>query len=328
MDAFLPLSPQEPVMARRNRYKDVQLPQLRSFCVVAGEGNFTAAAKSLGLSAPTVWEQVRALERRLGATLLRRRGRLVELTAEGRVLLELVQPHVTGLESLDRLFAAQCSAGLARLTVASTPNLLANHLVGPVQEFSRAYPSVCVTLRPNIRLDDGLSLLQRGQADLGVLAFRSEQMADPSFEYEPLFVLRLMLLTATGHPLTRKRKVTPADLVPYPLIMHLEGAPSRLAVDGLLARHHLRDQVRVVLESSHADVIRSYVASDIGIALIYTAPDGPPQAGIHRRLLDPSVEDLPVCLVHRKGAHLSEPVLAFGQIVRRSLQRRQRANQD
>src|SRR5262249_49546729 len=122
-------------MSRRFRYKDIQLPQLRSFCLAATQGNFTAAAKALGLSAPTVWEQVRGLERRLGATLLIRRGRMVELTAEGRLLLHLIQPHVSGLDSLERLFEAQRSELPQRLTVASTPNMLAYHLIGPVQEF-------------------------------------------------------------------------------------------------------------------------------------------------------------------------------------------------
>ncbi len=70
-------------MNRTDRYKEIQLPQLRSFCVVATEGNFTAAARRLGLSTPTVWQQVRALETHLKTTLIRRRGRVVELTDEG-----------------------------------------------------------------------------------------------------------------------------------------------------------------------------------------------------------------------------------------------------
>src|SRR5215475_7854408 len=91
----------------RYKYKDIQLPQLRSFCVAATEGNFTAAATALGLSVSGVWQQVRALERELGVTLLRRQGRSVELTPPGRLLLELAQPHVSGIDSLVRLFEAR-----------------------------------------------------------------------------------------------------------------------------------------------------------------------------------------------------------------------------
>src|SRR5947209_8833707 len=94
-------------MNQDHRYKEIQLAQLRSFCLAATEGNFTAAAKALDLSASTVWQQVRALERVLQAKLLRRRGRAVELTDEGRLLVELVQPHVSGLDSLRRFFEAR-----------------------------------------------------------------------------------------------------------------------------------------------------------------------------------------------------------------------------
>ena len=69
-------------MAQAHYHKDIQLPQLRSFCAAATEGNFTAAAESMNLSVSAVWQQVRTLEQQLGATLLRRHGRSVELTAE------------------------------------------------------------------------------------------------------------------------------------------------------------------------------------------------------------------------------------------------------
>ena len=82
-------------MAGSNRYKELELAQLRSFSVAALQGNFSAAARQLGLSITTVWQQVRALERRLGATLLRVQGRTLELTPEGRQLCDLLVPAVT-----------------------------------------------------------------------------------------------------------------------------------------------------------------------------------------------------------------------------------------
>ncbi|MBL8794494.1 MAG: LysR family transcriptional regulator [Planctomycetia bacterium] len=307
-------------MARRFRYKDIQLTQLRSFCMAALHGNFTAAAKALNLSAPTVWEQVRGLERQLGATLLLRRGRLVELTNEGRILLELVQPHVHGLDSLQKLFDAQRASGVPRLTIASSPNLLANYLVGPVREFTDAYPTVCVSLRPSIQVEESLGQLERGQADVGLLAFRPEQVADKALEIEHLFDLRLILMTAVNHPLSRKRQVKPEDVVRYPLIMQHARSYSRLALEGIFTRHNLQDQARVVMESSHADVIRSYVAAGVGVAVIYGTEWANPNQELHLRIFDPQLEGLPACLIQRKGTHPGEPVLAFRDIVRRTLQ--------
>src|SRR5947208_3395838 len=106
-------------MSQSHRYKEIHLPQLRGFCLAASEVSFTAAAKALSLSASTVWQEVRALERELKAKLLIRRGRVVELTDEGRLLLETVQPHVSGLDSLRRLFEARREGVRQELVIAS-----------------------------------------------------------------------------------------------------------------------------------------------------------------------------------------------------------------
>src|SRR5262249_30017032 len=129
-----------------DRYKDIQLPQLRSFCLLASENSFTSVAKLLGMSVPTIWIQIRALERQLGTTLLRREGRRVELTGEGRLLLELIQPHVTGLDSLERLFKARRAETPQRLTIASAPYLFTHYLPNPIRDFATRYPKVRLNL--------------------------------------------------------------------------------------------------------------------------------------------------------------------------------------
>src|SRR5262245_44514143 len=125
-----------------DRYKDIQLPQLRSFCLLASESSFTSVAKALGMAVPTVWIQVRALERKLGTSLLRREGRCVGLTEDGRLLLELIQPHVTGLDSLERLFKARRAETLQQFTIASAPYLFAHYLPEPIRAFAGRYPAV------------------------------------------------------------------------------------------------------------------------------------------------------------------------------------------
>jgi DNA-binding transcriptional LysR family regulator len=121
-------------MACNYRYKEIHLAQLRNFCVAATEHNFTAAARMLGLSVPAVWEQVRALERRLGTPLLRSQRPGIELTDAGRLLVELVHPCVSGLDSQERVFVARLAELPQALTVVSTPYLLAHHPVQPVRE--------------------------------------------------------------------------------------------------------------------------------------------------------------------------------------------------
>src|SRR5262249_43669019 len=133
-------------MGRSDSYKDIELRQLRSFALAATEGNFSAVATALGISVTTVWEQVRALERKLGVTLMHRQGRNLELTEQGRLLFELIQPHVSGLDSLERIFQSQAKDLPLKLHIAATQYLMATQMPGPIQEFTSRHPTVRLKL--------------------------------------------------------------------------------------------------------------------------------------------------------------------------------------
>ena len=304
-------------MSQSRRYKEIQLAQLRSFCLAASEGNFTAAAQALGLSASTVWQQVRALERELGAKLLGRRGRAVELTDDGRLLLETVQPHVSGLDSLRRLFEARREGIRQELVVASGAYLLANHLPRPIQQFRAERPSIQLTLR--IAAWSALQrVVERGATDVGVLACDPDVPRSPYLEYEHLFDEQFSLLLPTGHPLLQVKRITPRELVRYPLILPPKGGADRRACDRLLRKHNLTERVQTALVCGLVDVAKKYVALGIGIALMYLTPEvaiGTP--GLHVRPLGLEVERLPIEMAIRKGTPLPEYVEEFRRIVRR-----------
>src|SRR5262249_41466834 len=153
----------------------------------------------------------RALELKLGETLVRRRGRAIELTVAGRLLLELARPHVTGIDSLVRLFEAR-QAGLADpLSVVATPHLFAYHLPDVVQQFIPAPPPARITLQAG-RWHEILDLVERGEADLGITPLDRHAAERPALVCEPLFAQPLVLLTTPNHPLRRKRAIRPRDL--------------------------------------------------------------------------------------------------------------------
>jgi DNA-binding transcriptional LysR family regulator len=306
-------------MHRNDRYKDIQLAQLRGFCLAARAGNFTTAAKELGLSAATVWEQVRALERKLQAPLLRRSGHAVQLTAEGRLLLELVQPSLGRLDSLERVFAARRAELPQTLNLVATHYLMSYLLVQPIQAFVAAQPAVRLNLLADPWSTEMLKRVERGEAELGVIDYSREEPRNPYLDYENLIELEFMLLTATQHPLARKKRVTLAEFIRYPIIRPPLGSYSRTALDRLLQHHDLEDQIHVVMENNTVDIIRKYVAAGTGVALLYVRPSGPQQAGVHERLFDASQQRMPVALVVRKGACLTEPAEHFRRMLKQSL---------
>ena len=64
---------------------DLELRHLRTFLAVAERQSFTRAAEDLHVAQQAVSQQIKALERVLGVTLLQRTSRRVELTTEGLI---------------------------------------------------------------------------------------------------------------------------------------------------------------------------------------------------------------------------------------------------
>jgi DNA-binding transcriptional LysR family regulator len=306
-------------MKRSYGYKDIELRQLRSFCLAATRSNFTAAAEALGLSVPTVWEQVRALERKLRAPLLTRRGRVVELTAEGRLLLELVQPHVNSLDSVERLFETRRADLPQQLTLASTDYFFAYHLLGAVREFTRARPTVRLNLHVGLWSGDVSGPVERGDADLGIMTYDRADPRSEYLDYEDLLRLPYLLLTAAHHPLARKKLVGLRDVLQYPIIAAPAETLTQRSLERLL-RQENAGPARPVMATGSVDLTLRYVAAGIGVALRHISLGAARSVpGLHVRVFGEERDAIPVAVVLRKDTYVPEVVQEFRHFLRRFL---------
>ena len=71
-----------------SRERDLPTSALRTFVAIVDYGGFTLAAKALGLTQPTVSQQIKKLEEQASIPLLERSQRKLKLTSEGQILLE------------------------------------------------------------------------------------------------------------------------------------------------------------------------------------------------------------------------------------------------
>ncbi|MFE9858668.1 LysR family transcriptional regulator [Streptomyces sp. NPDC005780] len=79
---------------------DLTVQQLRYFVAVADELHFARAAQGLRISAPSLSQQIAALERKFGAPLFRRDARHVELTEPGAELLPMARRSIAALDDI------------------------------------------------------------------------------------------------------------------------------------------------------------------------------------------------------------------------------------
>ena len=124
------------------------------FLAIVREGSLRAAARSLGVGAPAVSHQLKALERRIGVDLLVRTTRSLELTDAGHTLLAGAAPAFE--EIMDAIEGTRAigkaTTGTLRLTLQRSAYKI---IVAPVlADFQARYPDVCLDLSINEGLAD------------------------------------------------------------------------------------------------------------------------------------------------------------------------------
>jgi molybdate transport repressor ModE-like protein len=303
----------------RHAYKEVRLQQLRSFCETARLGSLTAAAASLGLAQPTVWEQVHALERDFEAILVERQPHGCRLTDAGRLLVELAAPLVTGIDSLKRRVQQAQGQVKSTLNVAASQRILVEDLPPSVVEFERLHPEVHLRLveRPVEQIP---AAVESGEADLGLTTERPGVPPSPWLAFEPCYELELFLVTPSDHPLARRRHVAPRDLLDYPLVNAPDGIPDPAVTAILEKLGAFRTDPRRV-EAYYTAVIRRYVEMGFGIGLVVGRPGHSTSSTLHERSMSRHLGRITVNLVSRKGSLQHEPAHSFTATLRALLSR-------
>jgi DNA-binding transcriptional LysR family regulator len=250
--------------------------QLQAFCAVVEKKSFSQAAEKLGVTQPAVSLQVRALEQRLGQTLLDRSGRRVEPTEAGRRLYRSAQRMLALEEQLLQEVAGDEEGLHGTLTIGASTGPGAHLVPLLLCEFQRDHEDLHVALS----ISDTQTVIDRvaeRELELGVVgALRRHR----SLEFEPLVRDEIVLAVQPGHRAAGSR-LSVDELKEETLIVMQEGAGVRQVVEEELRRAGLRLRgVEPKLELGLQESIKSAVAAGYGVAFISrTAIEGELKAG-------------------------------------------------
>ncbi len=281
--------------------------EIEVFVQVVEAGSFSAAARALRMTPSAVSKLIARLEARLGARLISRSTRKLQITPEGAGFFE------NGVRILAEMAAAEreAAAGAAprgRLRVNTYVPFGQHRLVPLLPEFLARYPEVAV----DVVLTDNVIDLMEERADI---AIRAGPLGDSRLVARKLGQSRMVVVAAPSYLERHGTPRTPAELkghnvMGFCFVRHIDGWPF---VDGAGGTNIVRTTGRTLV--SDGEAMRLTALSGAGIARLARWHVGP---DIAAGRLVPLLEDLnpgdeePTHAVYvGQGKHLPARVRAF-----------------
>lgn len=232
--------------------------QLKAFHTVAETGGFSAAAKILELTQPAVTLQVQALEQFYNTKLFKRRGRKTEITASGKMLLNLSKRIFSLEDEAHTLLSSFGSLEVGLLKVAATSSLPSLPILSA---FRVQYPAIhfsFATIPAEMIEEEVLDF----RADIAIhhVPTEDKRLFSVKIEEAPL-----KLAVSKKHPWSKRKTVALDEIKDQMIIIpfDLEAAPK--------IRGHWSKLIQYeeshVLTFQNKEIGREAVANDLGITL-------------------------------------------------------------
>jgi DNA-binding transcriptional LysR family regulator len=177
--------------------------QLRVFQAVSTHSSMARASEALGISEPSVFQQVKSLEDWFGAKLYRKVGRAIELTREGRAIQNDIKEVLLKLEQLGSRFKplkSDTSAAPVIIGGAHCPS--ASFLPAAITAFKKDHPLTHVILRTKSSREIERMVLN-STVEVGLVTNPSNSPALHIIRYRPE---KSVSFIAAKHPLAKKTR--------------------------------------------------------------------------------------------------------------------------
>jgi DNA-binding transcriptional LysR family regulator len=231
---------------------------VRAFSATADAGSLSAAARTLGLTQPTLSRQVAALETELGVMLFERIGKKLVLTDAGLGLLAHAQSMATAADAMALAAAGRIQEVEGRVTISATDAIAAYLLPDIIARLRRDAPQITLAIVASNSFSD----LRRREADIAIRHARpteSELIGQLVRETKAHFYAAAAWIEKNGSPASLA-ELAEADLVAFEptevFVEHLAriGLPLRL------------DRFRIV--SENAVVLWEIVRRGLGVCVM------------------------------------------------------------
>jgi DNA-binding transcriptional LysR family regulator len=256
--------------------------RMRVLREVAVRGSFSAAADALSFTQSAVSQQIAALEREAGATLVQRSARGVRLTEAGEALVRHTEAIMARLAEAEAELEAIAGLRGGRLRMAAFESAGATLMPLAIAAFRERHPAVELSLSLS-EPEDCVPQLRSGDLDLAIVFESAVRHTDDGIDRLHLVEDPLYLVLPRDHPLAGRRRIRLADLAGEAWI----GGHSDCECNRLMSRACAVAgyEPRIAFETDDYTAMQGFVAAGVGVSLI-------PELGLTSVREDVVVRDL------------------------------------
>ncbi|WP_284139499.1 MULTISPECIES: LysR substrate-binding domain-containing protein [unclassified Virgibacillus] len=281
----------------------MEIRQLQYFLTLCKELHFSEAAFKLGISQPTLSQQIRVLEDELGTPLFDRIGKKTVKTEAGTILEHYAHEVVQKLDNAKEAIADLTQLNTGHLRIAVLPSDLDYRLSKLLIDFHKEFPRTKVQVIPSVEI---LNMVLENEVDFGVgLATKPDKRIQCTSFYTESY----SLYVHNKHPLTARNVITPKELKKLPLVLYPKGFYGRDMIDDWCENQNLT--IHTIMETGSATSLFQLVQEGVGATI-------QPSRLIERfeslgiqaiPLKDAPIRDLEI--IYRRDKYLSNAAKAF-----------------
>jgi DNA-binding transcriptional LysR family regulator len=239
--------------------------RMRVLREVAMRGSFSAAAEALSFTQSAISQQIAALEREAGTTLVQRSARGVRLTEAGEAVVRHAEAIMARLAEAEAELEAIAGLRGGRLRMASFESAAATLMPLAIAAFRAKHPAVELSMSL-CEPDDCLPQLRSGDLDVAIVFESSGADAEDGFDRVHLIEDPMYLALPLDHPLAHRRRVRLADLAGEPWVAGTADCECNKLISRACAMAGY--QPRIAFETDDYTAMQGFVAAGVGVSLI------------------------------------------------------------
>lgn len=279
-----------------------RLSAMSMFVRVVETGSFSAVAKEIHTTQPTISKNIAELESWLGAKLLNRSTRSLRLTESGADYYERCVAILQEVEEAEQSVGQlqTLPKGVVRISTVVAFGRL--HIVPRLAEFFASYPDIHIDVRMNDRIVD---LVEEGVD----VAFRMGKLPDSSLVAKTLCSSPMVTVATPGYLKSHGIPQHPRELKEHDCVIYTEWARSH-DIDYLEEGEPLRVRVDGRLLTNNSEAMRAALLSGLGIAKApkWLVGDALKSGELVSILADYQTNPVDIHAVYPSGRHLPSKV--------------------